>query len=114
MKGMGQDMVKNERRGADCDVSVGEMEIFGAVKRLICQARQILVCLPADFLLEALRVDDRGTFGKDAIDVRQTLERSYPESFAIINMNYLLAQCGEAKCLQDFRIICRRECGQVI
>jgi hypothetical protein len=73
MKGMGQDMVEDECRSADGDVSIWKMKFSVLVKLLIRQTRQIRVSPPADFLLEESRVEDRGTFGRVVVDVPESL-----------------------------------------
>ena len=39
MKGMGQDMMKDERRSADCDLPIGEMKLRIGIELLIRQVR---------------------------------------------------------------------------
>jgi hypothetical protein len=73
MKGMGQDLVKDERRRADGDISIPEIELGFAVELPIRQSRQISVSLLDDFLLKESRVGDRGTLGWTTIDVRKPL-----------------------------------------
>jgi|SRR5580692_7854773 len=73
VKGMGQNMVKDECRSANGDFSVGEMKFLSRIELLIRQTRQIGVSLPADFLLEVPRIGDRGTLGRVTIDVRKPL-----------------------------------------
>ena len=73
MKGMGQDMVKDECRSADGYISIREIEFGVAVELPIRQSRQIRVSLLDDFLLEESRVGDRGTLGRTPIDVRKPL-----------------------------------------
>ena len=51
MKGMRQYMMKDERRGADGEVSVGEMKLGIGIELLIGQGRQISMGRLADFLL---------------------------------------------------------------
>ena len=54
MKGMGQYMMKDERRSADGDVPIGEMKFRIGVELLIRQVRQVRVGSPNNFLLESL------------------------------------------------------------
>jgi hypothetical protein len=73
MKGMGQDMVKDERRSADGDISIREIKFGVAVELPIRQSRQISVSLLDDLLLEKSRVGGRGTLGGTTIDERKPL-----------------------------------------
>jgi|HubBroStandDraft_3_1064219.scaffolds.fasta_scaffold1809198_1 hypothetical protein len=73
MKGMGQDMVKDERRSADGHISIREIKFGVAVELPIRQSRQISVSLLDDLLLEESRVGDRRTLGGTTIDVRKPL-----------------------------------------
>src|ERR1700733_15783160 len=50
MKSMRQDMMKDERRSADGDVSIGEMKLCVGIELLIGQGRQICVGRVADVL----------------------------------------------------------------
>jgi Phosphohydrolase-associated domain len=52
MKGMRQDMMKDERRGADGDPAIGEMKLRIDIESLIGQGRQIGVGRLVDFLLQ--------------------------------------------------------------
>src|SRR6516225_6185293 len=81
MKGMGQDMVEDERRSADGDITIREIKFGVTVKLPIRQSRQISMSLLDDFLLEESRVRDRGTLVGTTIDVRKPLYRVDPESF---------------------------------
>jgi hypothetical protein len=73
MKGVGHEMVEDECRSADGDVSIWEMKFRVAVKLLIRQTRQIRVSPPDDFSLEEPRVQNRRTFGAVAVDVPEPL-----------------------------------------
>ena len=51
MKRMRQDMMKDERRGTDGDIPIGEMKLRVGIELLIGQVRQISMGQLADFLL---------------------------------------------------------------
>ena len=69
MKGMGQDMMKDERRSADGDVPIGEMKFRIGVELLIRQVRQVRVGSPNSFLLEESRIGDGKKILRLPVDV---------------------------------------------
>jgi hypothetical protein len=97
MKGMGQDMMKDERRSADGDVPIGEMKFRISVELLIGQVRQISVGPPADFLLQESHIGDGRAFLRVPVGVPQPLERVNPKPFAVENMNCLFTQRAESE-----------------
>ena len=56
VKGVRQDMMKDERRGADGDVPIGEMKVRICIELLIGQGRQISMGRLADFFLQASEI----------------------------------------------------------
>lgn len=69
MKGMGQDMMKDERRSADGDVPIWEMKFRIGVELLIRHVRQIRLGSPNNFLLEESRISDGRKFLRLPVDV---------------------------------------------
>jgi hypothetical protein len=69
MKGMGQDMMKNKRRRADGDVSIGETKFRIGIEMLIGQVRQIRVGSPNDVLLQESRISDGRAFLRFPVDI---------------------------------------------
>ena len=58
MKGMREHMMKDERRSADGEVSIGEMKFGVGIEPLIGQGRQISVGRLADFLLQTFYIGE--------------------------------------------------------
>ena len=97
MKGMRQHMMKDECRGADGDVPIGEMKLRIGIELLIGQGRQISVGRLADFLLQESCIGDGREFIEGPVGVPQPLERVDPKPFAVENMNHLFPQRAEAE-----------------
>jgi hypothetical protein len=69
MKGMRQDMMKDERRSADGDVPIGEMKLRIGIELLIGQIRQISMGRLADFFLQESYIGDNRAFLKGPVGV---------------------------------------------
>ena len=91
MECMGQDMVQNQRRCANRNISIREMKFSIGVNLVIRKGRQIRVCSCGDLLLQATRIGNGRKLIRRPVDVSRALERLDPEPFAIKNVNYLLA-----------------------
>jgi len=92
MKGMRQDMVKDERRRADEDVPIGEMKLRIGIELLVGQGRQIGVGRPADFFLQKPHIGEHRAVLNGPVDIPQPLERVYPKPFAVAYVNRLVTQ----------------------
>src|ERR1700721_74934 len=80
MERMGQNMVEDECRSADCGGSIGEMKFRIDIELLIRQARQIRTGLTNDLLLQESGSRHIEKFGRFAIDVLEPLQRAIPNS----------------------------------
>jgi hypothetical protein len=69
MKGVGQDMMKYERRGADRNVSIGEVKFRISVELLVGQVRQVSVGLQTDFLLQEPHIGDGRVFSNGPVGI---------------------------------------------
>ena len=69
MKGMRQHMMNDECRGADGDISIGEMKLRIGVELLICQDRQISMGRLTDFLLQASYIGEGRAFPTGPVGV---------------------------------------------
>jgi hypothetical protein len=114
VKGMGQDMMKDERRSTVSDVPIGEMKFCLSVEPFIGQVRQIGVGPLTYLLLQESRIGDGGAFLRVPVDVRKTLKRVDPKSFAVEDMNSLFAERAKAEVGQFFHIVTCGDCGQVL
>jgi hypothetical protein len=69
MKGVSQDMMKDERGCADGNVAVGKMKFRISIELLIRQGRQIRVGPLTDFLLQESCIGDGRTLLRFPVDV---------------------------------------------
>jgi len=97
MKGMRQDMMKDERRSADGDVPIGEMKFRIGIELLIGQVRQISMGQLTHFLLQESYIGDERAFFRGPVGVPEALERVNPKPLTVENMNRLFTQRGEAE-----------------
>jgi len=114
VKRMCQEMVEDERRGADRAVSIRETQFRIGVEALVGQPRQILHGLSRDFPLQESGVRDCGALGWTLVRVREPLERVNPESFAVQYVEHLLAKCRRAEASHLSPIIACGDSGKVI
>lgn len=97
MEGVGQDMMQDECGTADGKVSTRKAQLNVLVELLIRQAGQICEGLLANIALQKPGVSDGGAVSRIPIGILQPLQRAYPESFAVENVDYLFAQRRESE-----------------
>ena len=108
MKGMGEDVVEDERRRADGGVSVGKMHLRIAVEVLLAEARKVVQRSEADFALELAGFGDGRVAGRVFVFEGELLEGVDPECFAVEDVDDLGAKAGEAEAGEFFRVV---RCG---
>ena len=69
MKGMRQDMMKDERGRADSDVPIGEMKLRIGIELWIGQGRQICIGRLTDFLPQASYIGEGWAFPNGPVGV---------------------------------------------
>jgi len=92
MEGMRQDMMNDEGWSADGTTPIRITQLHISIELLIRQSRQIREGLFTDFALQESGISDGGVVAWIPIAISPSLKRVDPESFAIENMNHLLAE----------------------
>jgi hypothetical protein len=111
MKGMSEDVMKDERGRTDGGVSIGEMEGGISVELLVRQAGEIGEGTRGDFTLEDPSIGDGGPRSGVLALIREPLEPMDPGRFAMENVDHLGAERGEAEASDRLFVIERRDRG---
>ena len=97
MEGVSEDVMEDERRGADGGVSVGKMHLRIAVEVLLAEARKVVQRSEADFALQGSSFRNGGEVGRIFVFEGELLEGVDPECFAVEDVDDLGAEAGEAE-----------------
>ena len=97
MERVAQDVMKNERRSADVDISIRKTQFRIGVELLVRDSGQIGQGLPAYLLLQQPRLADVGAVGGRPGSKGDSLQHVNPESLAAEDVDYLLLNRGAAK-----------------
>ena len=114
MERMREDVMEDERGRADDGVSIGKMKVCIGDELEISQARKVFQCLAFDFLLQPPGIGDSRKLGGVMVGIGQSTKCVNPESFAIEDVNHLLADGRKAVTRHFGCIIARREHAQVV